>query len=1287
LSKLIPLDKGEKGGGNLNEIVGSIPVIKISDLDLNYTHIKVYAIKYTSYNEVPSISLITEEFIPSNGEINIFDDGGVISTLSLEEFLFLGSDIIIPQHINSKFNRLFFANYEELNFEVKLDTRAYSFPSVGNCLVFSNSKLFEVGDTTPNINGITGEPLQITAPTFTNIYNDVFDSINLDYDSNKYQSNLVTHGGEGLYLKYELVQNNTYNSQHQYFKDEEIYRLAVQFYNKYGQVSLPNWVADFKSREGNLEKNYNKLKVTLKPEFYNWINNSSNFNSDYEKPIGYKVLIAKRDVNDRTIVANGIIGTMLCNDSSGTENVTTPYVQSNSQKLPKLPNILLRNCDDNFANAYGTSKPLKNSRNLDSFYQSSSGENPQDEAQFAFFVDQDTSGRSWQFNSLMQLYSPELVFKTTNNLTNNLKFKVKGALKNSYNASWIKESHVDGSETSECKVYDGISPQTTGGPTRTVKTITGRASNCLSAGLIGHPTGSDPNHYERMLFYRNYGDLSTITDTYTAGGSVIKFVNPFICPTTDANIDFQSLNKIISVKLGKTNPAAIVTGTYSTTIVVTVTPTSLTDVYDFRLCSDINGVNTIGTPLYGVTGIQTITLTTGFVPSPSGSNYRYVNTGVVVESAAPFTATVDANVKVYHIDPLSVLTDECDTTLNPVSTGPTSIPSGIYYKPSVNKIYYNTYGAPEVTEVNQTFKSYNNDNKLRYTNTLKSFITDGDSDWKFMDNYNRAITSMNVTNNRCATFALDYLGGLPLPTNPIYRPTLEQLYAASGITGSDNGIIGEFFKTNEEIYLGNIYGGNSYESKKRTDYIEIGEYKDLIDATPLNLKNSINNIDSPGDTYVQNFRFLRIIREDTPIGAVNVKEYEEIVEYPTETTVNLKNRSDSSSNNWDSSFVYLDDVYHKYNRVYSQQSDLIIRKNTNFNFKKVNKFDTNVIVSKVKVNNEIIDSWTDLLLNEVMTLDGKYGSINGLHNFKDELFVLQDSATAFVSILPRVQVQSSDGIGIELGEGNVLQRYKYVSIEQGSKNKWSIVNSPTAFYFYDIFNNCIQICTGQEIAKVSDLKGLHTFLTNNVDKNSILQNNPILLNGVNSTYDYINNEVFFTFLQTNKPSFTVSYNDLTQSYVSFYDYIPTRYISKGNNLLALKNDNYNLYKQYAGEYNKFFDVYYPSYVTLNVNPESNLDCVFDNINFKSDVTLNGVDQPEKTLTHIQAYNDYQDSGLIQIIVGRNENARRKFRDWNILIPRQNRNRIRAPYIKLKLQFQNEDNYKLIFHNPNIYYTV
>jgi len=139
--------------------------------------------------------------------------------------------------------------------------------------------------------------------------------------------------------------------------------------------------------------------------------------------------------------------------------------------------------------------------------------------------------------------------------------------------------------------------------------------------------------------------------------------------------------------------------------------------------------------------------------------------------------------------------------------------------------------------------------------------------------------------------------------------------------------------------------------------------------------------------------------------------------------------------------------------------------------------------------------------------------------------------------------------------------------------------------------------------------------------------------------------------------------------------------------LAVNPNNTKLYKQFAGEYNKFFEVYYPSYIILNVNPESSKDCVFDNINFKSEVTLNGLDQVDKTLTKIQAYNDYQDSLLIPLTVGRNNNLRRKFRDWNALIPRQNRNRIRAPYIKLKLQFDNVSNYRLILHDVNIYYTV
>jgi len=1284
LSELIPLDKGEAGGGDINEVVGTIPIIKISNLDTRYTHIKVYAIKYTSYNEIPSISLITDEYIPSNGEVDIFDDGKIISSVSLDEFLFLGSDIIVPNHINSKFNRLFFANYKEINFETLLDTRAYSFNSGQVGIVYNNVKLFETGDTTPNVNGITGEPRVISNTAFTNVYNEIFDSINLDYDVYKYQANGTTIGGEGKYIKYELVQDSIKEENDKYFKDDEIYRLGIQFYNKFGQITVPNWIADFKSREGNLEDNFNKLKVTLKPDFYVWLNTSSNFQTSYNKPVGYKILIAQRNIEDRTIVSNGIVSTMSCNDNSGTQVLSSQYVIDNSKKLPKLPNILLRNCDSNPAIEYGTSRPLKNAQNLNDFYESSSGENPGDEAQFAYFVDSDTSGRSWQFNSMMQMYSPEIIFGFTNSLTNNLRFKVKGAFKNSYNAAWIKESHLDGSEVSEGKVYDGISPHRTGGPTFTVKTIRGEASNLLSAGIIGHPTGSDPHHTETMLFYRNYGDLSTITDNYTIGGNAFPFQNNFTCFPNEGNIVFNLSKKLITIKLGET--FGVVTGTYEGEVTFTVTPDPAYTgtLYNVKLCNDVNGVNIYtSTILSGVTGTQILNHSQTFTPSSFGTTYRNINYGIVLDSTSPFVGTIDVTVVRRHD---SVDTDDCSSTGNTITVGPPTPISTVFYVKAPNKVYYNTYGAPEIAEVNQTFKSYNDDIELRYTNTLESFITDGDSDWEFMDDYNRAITSINCTNNRCATFVLDPLTP-PISSNPVYRPTLEQMFVSSGIVGSDFGVIGEFIKNNEEIYLGNIYGGNSYESKRRTSYIEIGEYKDLSLSTTSFSQNNINYINSPGDTIVERFRFLRIIRKDTHIGGTNVREYEEIIEVPTETIVNLSNRNDDSDNNWDSSLSYLNDDYHSYNKVYSQQSDLIIRKNSNFNFKKVNNFDTNVIVSKVKVNNEIVDSWTDTLVNEVLTLDGKYGPINSLHNFKDELYAIQDTALAFLSILPRVQLQSSDGIGIELGEGNVLQRYKYLSIEEGTKNKWSVTNSPNTFYFYDILNNSIQACSGKEIGKVLDLKGMHSYFIKNIDKQSLLQNNPTLLNGVVSEYDYINNEVFFTFLQSEKPSFTLSYNELTKSFISFYDYIPTRYISRGDNFLALKNNNNQLYKQYAGEYNKFFDVYYPSYITLNVNPEADKDCVFDNINFKSEVYLNNIDVPDKTINNIRAYNDYQDSGTVPLIFGRNDNLRRKFRDWNAFIPRQNRNRIRGPYSKLKLGFTNTNNYKLILHPIIIYYTI
>jgi hypothetical protein len=108
LTSLVPLSTNlTSEGGNVNEIVGSTPIIQIDNIDLSYTNIIIYAIKYTSLNEIPKISIISDRAIPENGSITIYDDGNTISDISLEQLVFLGSEAVVPKHIESKDNQLF----------------------------------------------------------------------------------------------------------------------------------------------------------------------------------------------------------------------------------------------------------------------------------------------------------------------------------------------------------------------------------------------------------------------------------------------------------------------------------------------------------------------------------------------------------------------------------------------------------------------------------------------------------------------------------------------------------------------------------------------------------------------------------------------------------------------------------------------------------------------------------------------------------------------------------------------------------------------------------------------------------------------------------------------------------------------------------------------------------------------------------------------------------------------------------------------------------------------------
>lgn len=1107
LSELVPLDKGPGlGGGEVNEIVGATPIVNISDIDPEFTHLRLYSVKYTSYNQIPAISLLADIEVDESGSFTYFDDGNIISTLSIEEFAFLGSELIIPKHIESKDNVLFSANLQEVKFEVDIDCRAFSHKAGGGGTVYDNVRPSPTNSQIP-----IGTPYTFTTSNYSAVPKKI-DAVNLDYDIYKFQADGTTIGGEGPYLKVQAVQTPMADaSDFTFLKDNEIYRIGIQFYNILGQVSFVSWIGDYRTPIGNLIGNYNTLKVELKPAFYTWLNDNSNFESDTDKPVGYKIVRADRTLNDRTILCQGSVNGMMSNttdtvnglDNDFSNTVTREkYVKGNI--MPSLqrtydesvfPMLAMEDC-----RKLNPQRMLFGSENINPNGScSGSGQACREVIDAAGGSDQRAD--TYQFNKIIQLHTPEVMFESVP-LSAGLQFRVIGGHKSNQNYYWGAEiNNITLDKSQEAKTVGGISPHANGVTNTTLNG--GSATNLLDSGIFGPSRNSEAMEFNQ--FYRDF--------------------------------------------------------------------------------------------------------TGGYVQATNNSPFEI-------------------------------------------------------------------YGAPEFTERGQGLTYYNNNPGLSYYNSLQPMLTDqhlGSNSAAI------AITSVNSYGARCITF----VEGSDNPsTELISRKSLENIYSIANISETDIVMLVELTIPEYQIYLGNIYGGNTYQSKRRNTYLEIGEYKDIADGT--------NEILSAGDTFVQNFRFLKIGKTETEIHDTQSAQYSEIVEYKVETTVDLKNRNDLSLTSWESRFQPRDEEYHKYNRVYSQQPTLIENVADDFNFRKVKAFDSRIIASKTKVPGENIDSWSDYLINTSQDLDGKYGPINSMINFRDEIYTLQDEGVAAIGINPRVQVQGDDGISVELGTGSLLYDYKYLTTKSGSINKWSTISSNSGFYYYDALNKSWNRFNGKGIEGLSDSHGMHSFFVKNTIYDDISIDNPLLGTGVVGGYNPINNDIYLTVLQGTNP-FTICFNEMSNSFTSFYDYKPAMYIIKGFRMITPNSDRTELWEHFKGDYNSFYGDIYNSNITYLVNPQER-DCIFNNIEYKSEIYIDGVDMPKQTLNQIKASNEYQTTDITPLIL--NTNINRKFRMWKANIPRALNNgnpsldRMRGHWIFLELSLaDNTTNQQLILHDMLVNYTA
>ncbi len=1216
LSEIEPIAKGGTlGGGKLNEEINRSMLVNINNIDKTYTHIRLYAVKYTSFNQIPSVSLIADREIDNYDSLSYYDDGNVIEALTPEEFLFLGSDPVIPQHIESKDNRLFSLGIKEETFDLDIDSRCYGHDLNGDAKVWENIRKVE--------DELQGPELVINTTNY--LVPKKHDSVNRNYDLYKYTKGVPSGGAkeQGL-VRVAKGPTSTGNI-----------LISID-----GTASLiPVTAGD--STQVTCQKMRDYLIANVTDHTFGMIVVQGSYHLTIEK-------------NDKGAATN-----TSCSNQLGAQFIVTTTQDGFDGTIP--------------LGAEGLFFRLTLTQNTMSEEEASN---------FRFLKDRELYRYGIIFyNDLGQQSVPKWLCDIK---------APKGNLKGQYNQvlfevkpefyTWLNAQTFE-----ENKAPVGYKI------VRANRTILDRT--VLTQGIINPMINNLPGNIRDAV----YGDFTTMySPASTKMPSVIRTFEdiwPF------AKIDqFRPLS---FNKIGNTNDSGVINGV----------------LYDLRNSKEefraAPAVNWVSNSFQFNSMMQLFSPEIMFENVSIDSSYKLKVIGMVKESDTRNWGK-EFNTNTLSVRSEAKWTGGINTSSDGVTTqtilgnasqiydfgffGPVNVSSGVQinqmyreflggYIDAPNEIDYDMYGTPEVSERGVNGSTYNNDERFKYNNNWVEFRVDiGDQ-----DSIQNAQSVFGEQSNgaKCITF----VEGSDNPEDsPNPRKHIKNFYDASGISHTNGLLVAEFVRDEEYKYIGNIYGGNTYESRSVTDYLPIGQYKDISETS--------NFIESPGDTYVGNFKFQKMSKTGVDLVGNTYNQTTEIVCFRTETTVDLKNRSDKSVGAWDSTWQADYEEFQDYNRVYSQQANLVNSTDAGFKFKKIQEFDTRVMASKVKSPGESIDSWSDPLVNEVLDLDGKYGPITGTVNYKDEIYALQSGATAILSINPRASVTAGDGLGLELGTGGVLNDYSYLSTEYGALNKWSVQSTDNGFFYFDLNKQSILRLDSSGLQNLTNSAGFHSFFQNNINRSDLILDNPVNLRGVSSGYDATNGDMFMTFLQRKVSDsgplsrtadednyFTICWNEETNSFTSFYGYHPSFYLNQGPKLITTNYNSNELWVQGIKGSNKFYGTRFDSRINFTVTPESTLPCIYTNLTYNMEAKdQDGNDISNATFDKVSVRNDYQDSTFRDVKV--RKNAKRRDRLWNIALPREygTRNRIKSPWCTIELLLNNDKSYDMIAHDLIVSYT-
>ena len=350
------------------------------------------------------------------------------------------------------------------------------------------------------------------------------------------------------------------------------------------------------------------------------------------------------------------------------------------------------------------------------------------------------------------------------------------------------------------------------------------------------------------------------------------------------------------------------------------------------------------------------------------------------------------------------------------------------------------------------------------------------------------------------------------------------------------------------------YGGYSKSAIQATRYIPCGNFHS-VNANESGPEGHVSKVFG-GDT------FINLYSHQKTACPYMINSFARFQVFPVESYVNTDMRGGLHLNAGDTTIgedattaPFSNDWL--YNGAYSQENT--IKSGVMINEEQAcDALDLpfEIAYSDTKIAGEPGDAFRVFPMNNFHDMEGQFGEINRIFNFKNEIYILQDEAFAKLLVNPISMISDDAGTNLFTGTGDTVENHIYISTKFGTRHSQSVATSEQAIYFVDSryarlfkYDTDKLISLGDSLGQRSALNTLIKEL-NDLDSvkktgRNYTSDNTLKFLGIQSVFDHKNKELIVTFHNSeidNPASYigsTLVFNEGVNAFSSYYSAVPS----------------------------------------------------------------------------------------------------------------------------------------------------